>query len=122
MSRAMDTEEREAFLSDLHVGVIGIERPGRGPLCVPISLCAQDETPPYKYVSVDGPIVSIEPSVKDRDELTMATRYLGEELAFVYVEGTKNDPSNRPGLVVRMRPEAWNTTDFSKALVGPKRN
>ncbi len=152
MSRAMNREEREAFLADVHVGVIGIDRPGRGPLCVPIwymyepggdiwitietgslkekllrqvdrfSLCVQQETPPYKYVSVDGPIISIEPSVKDRDEFAVAARYLGEKLAHVYVEGTRADTSNRPGVVVTMRPEGWLTTDFSKPLVGPKRS
>ena len=90
MSSAMTKEEREAFLADLHVGVISIAEEGRGPLTVPIwysyepegeiriitarssrkgklleqagrfSLCAQAETPPYKYVSVEGPIVAIE--------------------------------------------------------------
>ncbi len=150
MSRAMSREEREAFLAEVHVAVIGIERPGRGPLSIPIwyvyepggdlwitietgslkeellkqagrfSICVQNETPPYKYVSVDGPIVSFEPSVKERDEFAMASRYLGEELAYVYVEGTRADPSNRPGIVVTMRPEGWLTTDFSKPLDGPK--
>ena len=149
MSRAMNREEREAFLAEVHIGVIGIDRPGRGPLSVPIwygyepggdlwitieigslkekllkrvdrfSLCVQNGTPPYKYVSVEGPIVSVTPSVKERDELAMASRYLGEELAHVYVEGTRADPSNRPGVIVTMRPEAWLTTDFSKPLVGP---
>ncbi len=36
MSLAMTKQEREAFLADLHVGVISIEEPGRGPLTVPI--------------------------------------------------------------------------------------
>ena len=151
MSRAMNRAEREAFLADLHVGVIAIERPGRGPLCVPIwydyepggelwitieteslkasllnaagrfSICVQNETPPYKYVSVEGPVSAVAPSSKDVDEFAMAARYLGEELAHVYIEGTKADPSNRPGIVVTMKPEAWNTMDFSKPLEGPKR-
>ncbi len=150
MSRAMNREEREAYLADVHIGVLGVERPGRGPLNVPIwyayepggdlrilietgslkekllrqagrfSICVQDETPPYKYVSVDGPIVSYEPSVKERDEFEMAARYLGKELAHVYVEGTRADPSNRPGIIVTMHPEGWLSTDFSKPLVGPK--
>ncbi|MCP5070276.1 MAG: pyridoxamine 5'-phosphate oxidase [bacterium] len=150
MSRAMSREERDLFLAETHVGVIAIDRPGRGPLAVPIwyayepggnlwitietgslkeellrevgrfSLCVQNETPPYKYVSVEGPIVSIEPSVKERDEFAMAARYLGEEMAHVYVEGTRADASNRPGVVVTMKPETWLTTDFSKPLVGPK--
>ena len=36
MSLKMTKEEREAFLADLHVGVISIARDGRGPLTVPI--------------------------------------------------------------------------------------
>jgi nitroimidazol reductase NimA-like FMN-containing flavoprotein (pyridoxamine 5'-phosphate oxidase superfamily) len=152
MSRAMNRKEREAYLADLHIGVIGIERPGRAPLCVPIwyiyepgkdiwitietgslkekllrqagrfSLCVQDESPPYKYVSGEGPIVSFAASVKEREEFAMASRYLGEKLAHVYVEGTRADPSNRPGIVVTMRPEAWLTTDFAKPLVGPAKS
>ena len=36
MSLRMTKAEREAFLSDLHVGIIGIDQPGRSPLAVPI--------------------------------------------------------------------------------------
>ena len=36
MSLKMSKAEREAFLMDLHVGVISIPEDGRGPLTVPI--------------------------------------------------------------------------------------
>ena len=36
MSTAMTEEERDAFLADLHVGVLSIEQDGRPPLSVPI--------------------------------------------------------------------------------------
>ena len=36
MSLAMTKQEREAFLAEVHVGVISIEEAGRGPLTVPI--------------------------------------------------------------------------------------
>jgi nitroimidazol reductase NimA-like FMN-containing flavoprotein (pyridoxamine 5'-phosphate oxidase superfamily) len=36
MSLKMTEDEREAFLAELHVGVISIEDPGRGPLSTPI--------------------------------------------------------------------------------------
>ncbi len=36
MSLAMTRQEREAFLADLHVGIISIDEPGRGPLTAPI--------------------------------------------------------------------------------------
>ena len=83
---AMSQKEKEAYLADLHVGVLAINEPGLGPLTVPIwydytpggrlwmitgtesrkgrllkmgervSLAAQSEAPPYKYVSIEGPL------------------------------------------------------------------
>jgi hypothetical protein len=97
MSLIMTKEKREAFLADVHVGIISIAEEGRGPLTVPIwyayepggdlrimtgresrkgrlvaragrfSLCVQTETSPYKYVSVEGPIVSSEAADIERD-------------------------------------------------------
>jgi len=32
----MTPQEREAFLADVHVGVLAIEEPGRGPLALPV--------------------------------------------------------------------------------------
>src|ERR671934_1894495 len=90
MSLTMTKEEREAFLADVHVAIISVAEDGHGPLVVPIwysyepggevrivtgpasrkgklleragrfSLCVQTETLPYKYVSVEGPIVAVE--------------------------------------------------------------
>ena len=144
MSRPMTQKEREAFLAEAHVGVIGIDRRGRAPLTVPIwyvyepggelwimvesdsvkqrlidragrfSLCVQSETPPYKFVSIEGPVTNVRPSDKDRDERLMARRYLGKKLGDVYIEVSKTDPTNRPGVIVTMRPETWFTSDFGK--------
>jgi nitroimidazol reductase NimA-like FMN-containing flavoprotein (pyridoxamine 5'-phosphate oxidase superfamily) len=36
MSLIMTKQEREAFLADLHVGIISIAEEGRGPLTVPV--------------------------------------------------------------------------------------
>jgi nitroimidazol reductase NimA-like FMN-containing flavoprotein (pyridoxamine 5'-phosphate oxidase superfamily) len=144
MSLAMTKDEREKFLAALHVGVISMEDPGRGPLTVPIwymyepggelwvitdrdsrkgkllkvgkriSLVAQTETAPYQYVSVEGPIVTVEPSHRDRDTLPMAQRYLGEELGRQYVAATSDEREARGSVVVRMRPERWLTVDYKK--------
>jgi nitroimidazol reductase NimA-like FMN-containing flavoprotein (pyridoxamine 5'-phosphate oxidase superfamily) len=144
MSLAMSRKEREAFLAGVHVGVISIAEEGRGPLAVPIwygyapggelfvvterdsrkgrllrearrlSLCAQTETPPYKYVSVEGPIVSIAPSELERDERPLAHRYLGRELGDRYIEATGGAAGRANNVVVRMRPERWLSTDYSK--------
>lgn len=137
MTRMTDTE-RQAFLAGLHVGVVAIPEPGRGPLCVPvwydyrpggeirfitgiasrkgrlldpglrISLCAQTETPPYQYVSVEGPIVGLDPV---GDELVpMAVRYLGETQGRAYAAGS----SGADDVLVRVRPERWLAVDYGK--------
>ncbi len=130
MSLAMTKSEREAFLAELHVGVIAIADPdpNRAPLSAPIwydyrpdvglwvltgpssrkgialekagrfSLVAQTEQAPYKYVSVEGPVIETRPADLERDGRPMAHRYLGQELGHVYV----------------MRPERWLTVDYAK--------
>jgi nitroimidazol reductase NimA-like FMN-containing flavoprotein (pyridoxamine 5'-phosphate oxidase superfamily) len=144
MSLAMTREEREAFLADMHVGVISIPEPGRGPLTVPVwysyelggelrvvtartsrkgqlleragrfSLCAQTETPPYKYVSVEGPIVAIEVADLERDGRSLARRYLGSEMGDQYVETMRGEFGRVENVLVRMRPERWLTVDYAK--------
>ena len=143
MSLKMTKAERETFLADLHVGVISIAEEGRGPLTAPIwygyepggdlwiltersslkgrrlqeagrfSLVAQIETPPYKYVSVEGPITSIEKPDLERDERPMAHRYLGPELGDGYIAATRGD-GETDNILVKMRPQRWLTTDYSK--------
>ncbi len=140
MSLRMTKAEREAFLSDLHVGIIGIDQPGRSPLAVPIwydyepgtglwiitgrdslkgrlldaagrfSLCAQTEDPPYRYVSVEGPIVSVRPADLEKDLRPMAHRYLGQALGDAYVADGSDDRS----AVYTHQPERWKTVDYSK--------
>jgi nitroimidazol reductase NimA-like FMN-containing flavoprotein (pyridoxamine 5'-phosphate oxidase superfamily) len=142
MSLAMTKQEREAFLTDVHVGVISIPEPGRGPLTVPVwysydpggelrlvtgrtsrkgkllarsdrlSLCAQTERAPYQYVSVEGPIVAIEDAHLERDLRPLARRYLGIQMGDQYVERTRAEHDDN--VLVRMRPERWLTVDFAK--------
>jgi nitroimidazol reductase NimA-like FMN-containing flavoprotein (pyridoxamine 5'-phosphate oxidase superfamily) len=144
MSLSMTKQEREAFLADVHVGVISIADEGRGPLTVPIwyayepggdlrimtgresqkgrllaragrfSLCAQTEKPPYKYVSVEGAIVSTEAADIERDLRPLARRYLGQKKGDRYVEETRNLPTHSDNVLIRMRPERWLTTDYAK--------
>jgi nitroimidazol reductase NimA-like FMN-containing flavoprotein (pyridoxamine 5'-phosphate oxidase superfamily) len=144
MSLAMTRQERERFLADLHVGIISIAEEGRGPLTVPVwysyepggdlrivtgrtsrkgrllagagrfSLCAQTEAPPYKYVSVEGRIVAIDPVDRDRDVRPLAHRYLGAEAGERYMQTTRDDPAYRDNVLVRMRPERWLTSDYAK--------
>jgi len=146
VSLAMSRAEREAFLAGIHVGVISVAEPGRGPLAVPIwyayepggeilvvtdrdsrkgrllaqarrfSLVAQTETTPYQYVSVEGPVVAIEPAGLERHLRPMARRYLGRELGDGYVAATAADREH--SVAVRMRPERWLTVDYRKQFGG----
>jgi hypothetical protein len=74
------------------------------------SLCVQTETPPYKYVSVEGPI-TIGPYEWERDVRSVAIRYLGREMGEIYLAATAAD--HESAVLVRLKPERWNTTDFS---------
>jgi PPOX class probable F420-dependent enzyme len=136
---SMTAQEREAFLADVHVGVLAVEEEGRGPLALPVwylvedgdvlmgmdgdslkarslraagraTLTVQTEAPPYKYVSVEGPVTIV---AEQRDDLVMATRYLGAEFGAWYAE---NNPSTDKSVVVRITPEHWRTMDFSKLM------
>ena len=141
MSLAMTKEERETFLADLHVGIISVPEAGRGPLTVPIwyepggdlrvvtagtsrkaqllqhagrfSVCVQTETPPYKYVSVEGSVVAIEPADLERDRRPLAHRYFGVQGGDRYIEKTRGEYVG--SVVVRLRPERWLTVDYTKA-------
>lgn len=135
----MTEAERDQFLADVRVGVLAIEHPGHGPLALPIwyqwadgqviismsgtslkarllraagraTMTVQTETPPYQYVSVEGPVeVVSEPG----DGLSLASRYLGPELGTWYAA---NNPSNDDTVLVRLTPEKWRTCDFGKGM------
>lgn len=141
-SIVMTGEERVAFLADVHTGVLSIPDGGRGPLSVPIwyrvdddgdvvvitpadsrkaalcevggrvSLVAQSEDLPPKYVSIEGPIVSIEPATP-ADAEVMAVRYLGEEIGAAYIAQTRSG-GDVDEVVIRIRPERWFSGDFAK--------
>ena len=142
----MTRAERERFLAAVRVGVLSIADGARGPLTVPvwygyepggdvwfvtdrdsrkgqrlllvdrISLCVQTETPPYQYVSVEGPIAGIELADLERHSRVLAHRYLGRELGDRYLAGSSGDRDE--SIVVRLRPERWLTVDYSKGFGG----
>ncbi|MQY30379.1 pyridoxamine 5'-phosphate oxidase family protein [Nocardia aurantia] len=136
----MTPAERSAFLAEPHVGVIAVERPDRAPLAVPIwygyqpggevllwteagsvkerliraagrfSLTAQVEQPPYRYVTAEGPVVGIA-AADPGTARAIADRYLGA------AEGAEFTTANLgpESLIIRMRPERWLSTDYSKS-------
>ncbi|TDC82068.1 pyridoxamine 5'-phosphate oxidase [Actinomadura sp. 7K507] len=77
-----------------------------------VSLVVQDASLPYRYVSVEGPVVSIEDPARQEDRRTLAERYLGTEGAAQYLESTKDVADTM--VLVRIRPERWYTRDYSK--------
>jgi PPOX class probable F420-dependent enzyme len=134
----MTTAEREAFLADLHVGVLAVERSGAPPLLVPVwyryepggvielttdassvkggllaaagraTLCVQREDPPYAYVTVDGPVTFGDASDEVRRDI--AIRYLGPSMGAAYLASS---PATDDTLV-RLTPERWHTVDYTK--------
>ena len=140
---SMTVEERQQFLAGVHVGVLALTDPERGPLAAPVwydyepggelrfvtgrtsrkgrlvelgrrvSLVAQtEEAPFYKYVSVEGPVVAIEPSTFEEHRKPMAYRYLGPEMGDVYLQASVDEGED--SVVVRVRPERWLTVDYQK--------
>jgi nitroimidazol reductase NimA-like FMN-containing flavoprotein (pyridoxamine 5'-phosphate oxidase superfamily) len=134
----MSNEQREQFLADLHVGVIAVERPDRAPLAVPIwyvyepggevtistsagtlkdkliqaagrfTITAQDEAPPYKYVTAEGDVTFNGPA-EEAESRAIAIRYLGEEAGNAFAD-ENHGPST---IVIRMRPQRWLSVDYS---------
>ncbi len=143
MSLAMTREERDAFLADLHVGVIAIEREGAPPLSVPIW---------YDYAPETGVwVITGERSLKGQalrkagrftlvaqTEEPPAYRYVSVEGPIVETRPADREADTRPmahrylgaelgdayvaatageqedSLVFVMRPERWRTVDYRK--------
>jgi len=135
----MSRSEREQYLAGVHVGVVAVERADRAPLAVPIwygyrpggevllwtesesikhrlirdagrfSITVQDENPPYKYVTAEGNVTGIGPA-GDNDVRTIAVRYLGAEAGGLFADQNLTPTS----IIIRMRPERWLSTDYSK--------
>ncbi len=75
------------------------------------SLCAQDDSQPYRYVSVEGPVVG-EEELDPAERLAMARRYLGTAGGDRYI--TDNPDTGRENVAFRMRPEHWLSQDQGK--------
>src|SRR5512140_827329 len=124
----MTREEREEFLAAVHVGVLSVDDPGRGPLSVPVwylyevggeivvvtrpearkarllaagtrvSFCVQSEELPPKYVSIQGRVASATPADIERDVKPVVRKYLGAEVGDAYVDNTR--PNGTDEIVV----------------------
>ncbi len=78
------------------------------------SLTVQKDSFPYKYVTVEGTIISIDRPPSPDQMLAIVRRYLPGAQAKGMVDSELNDPSENLVLFT-MRPDRWLTADFSGA-------
>jgi hypothetical protein len=74
-------------------------------------LCVHDDGAPYRYVSVEGPVVG-EEELDPGERLTMARRYLGTAGGDGYI--ADNPDPGRENVAFRMHPEHWLSQDQGK--------
>lgn len=143
MALYMTREEREAFLADEHIGVLAINEEGMGPSTAPIwylyepggeiefsmngssqkarllqagsrvSLVAQREAMPPGYVSVEGVVTSIGDRTTPEFMERLYRRYLDDAEAERRIAALGE--AENESVILRVRPEHWRTTDYSKA-------
>jgi len=135
MSRA----EREAFLADVHIGVLTVDGgEGRGPLATPVwysyqpgglvSINTGAGTRKARAITAAGRFslcaqqealpykyVTVEgPAVVEpadlADRAAIARRYLGTEAGDAWIAAN----SGADEIMIRMTPEHWQTADFGK--------
>ena len=134
----MTRSEREAFLAELHVGVLCVPSEG-APVCSPIwydyeaggdihvildprsrkgrllqdgmsvAFVVQVESQPYMYVSVEG-TVRLGPAKTEEHLRPLARRYLGRTDGDAYTDSSPVEGAWR----VSIHPTRWMTADFSK--------
>lgn len=144
MPAPMSKAEREAFLKEPRPAILSIPVADKGPLSSPvwfdfapdvglwilmqedsrkgqlvqvgsrITVCAQQEARPYRYVSVEGPITDIVHYDIDSDLKAMAARYLGEAGSVGFIEGMRAKYAQGHGIKVTMHPEHWLSADYTK--------
>jgi hypothetical protein len=73
------------------------------------TLCVQNETAPYQYVTVEGPVELRGPTT-DEFRRAEAIRYLGEELGEIYFAGVRDDAA----VTFALRPQRWSSIDYNK--------
>lgn len=140
--KSFSDDERQKFLTDLHVGVLSVATSdGRPPASVPIwydyvdgvirittgassrkarlireagalTLVVQREDPPYQYVTVEGTVVDTVDPTPQDVAETIAIRYLGDEGGRAFVASMEGTHS----VLFLIRPDRWITADFSDEL------
>lgn len=78
-----------------------------------VSFLVQHDSPPYKYVSVEGTVVGIDRPPAMEQMLAILNRYLPEEMAQGFAQGEIEHPQSELTLFT-IRPDRWLTSDFSE--------
>jgi nitroimidazol reductase NimA-like FMN-containing flavoprotein (pyridoxamine 5'-phosphate oxidase superfamily) len=140
---SMTRAEREAFLAGLHVGIFSIADGEKGPIAAPVwygyepggdvwfatgresdkgrlavegaraTFVVQEESLPYRYVTIEGPISLEECDFKTHIK-PMAYKYLGQEEGERYLRAGGDGSNSSASIIVRIKPERWRTQDYGK--------
>lgn len=135
----MSVTERERFLAEPRIAVLSVADGARGPLALPIwylyepggevriitprasrkavlieragrfTLTVQQDTRPYLYVGVEGPIAAIETATVAGLFRPLCDRYLPPADADAYVASLTPAIEAGTRVEIRMRPERWRT-------------
>ncbi len=144
MGLAMSTDEREAFLADVHVEVLAVERADGPPLAVPVwydyrpgadlwlltpadsvkgrllqaaercSLCVQDETPPF-YRYVSVEGPVVAIDAADEDD---DSRPMAHRYLGPDIGDEYVESQDDQSLRFTVRPERWWSVDYRKLVEG----
>lgn len=133
----MTDEQRDGFLNEVRVAMLAIERKDKGPMCAPVwyryapgggfeiamandsmkavllrraghaTLCIQQEAPPYRYVTAEGPVdvTAVDAAERDAFLREVASKYLGDELGHQYADAFPDHEE----AIVTLRPRRWRT-------------
>lgn len=141
MPNAMTRDQAQAFLADVHVGVLAVSHAdGRGPLLTPLwysyepggkvrfmtlpeSRKAQliratgraslcvQDETVYRYVTVEGPVVEAGTPEGDWGR-AVNRRYLGPEMGDQVYESTRETLATE--VLFELTPERWTSADYSE--------
>ena len=78
-----------------------------------VSLCVQQETFPYTYVTIEGAVVRADRSPTAEQALAIVGRYLPEEQARGFVAAELDHPTGA-FVLFSVRPDHWHSLDFGK--------
>ncbi|MDY7102892.1 MAG: pyridoxamine 5'-phosphate oxidase family protein [Actinomycetota bacterium] len=139
----MSEAERDAFLSQARVAVLAVTRPDQPPMVMPVwyryvpgggfqftlsndsararmlhdigraTLCVQEQTVPYRCVTVEGDIemTTLETDTRETVLIDLASRYLGEDAGTKFALSIGEETE----ALITFQPHAWHTRVLADA-------